>query len=145
VSGSTVPAALDALTVTFTGALPDLQVVDGPDYDPRRNFLAVGWHSNDEPAAVVDYLIADAGRARDQEQYDVHCLLSFHVGTGTVSSARASLYTAYEALARALADNPKLGGAVSRARMANAEYLPLIDEGGVTVSIRFSVNVLAWK
>jgi hypothetical protein len=145
VSGSTVPAALDALVATFTTALPGLQVTDGPDYDPRNAFLAVGWHSNDEPAVTLAQSIADAGRSRDREDYDVSCLLSWHVGNAGVSSARTELFQAFETVCSAVAADGTLGGSVHRARMSEHAYFPLIDEGGVTVSIRFTVNVVAWK
>jgi hypothetical protein len=144
-SGSTVPATIDALLALFRAALPDLQITDGPDYDPRNNFLAVGWHSNDEPATAANNTIADAGRSRDQEDYDVFCLLSFHVGSGGVSAARSSLYAAFEVLCAALRGDSALGGAVSRARLSEHAYLPMVDEGGITLSIRFAVNVIAWK
>jgi hypothetical protein len=145
-SGTTVPAALDALAAVCRTALPaGFQVTDGPDYDPRLGFLAVGWHSNDEPAVTESTVIADLGLRHDQENYDIHSLLSLHVGSETVSSVRADLYASFELISTAIAADRDLGGAVHRARIVQHEYLPMVDEGGVTVSIRFAVNVIAWK
>lgn len=146
-SGTTLPATLDALVALFTAALPALQVVDGPNYDPSTAFLAVGWHSNDEAAASPTSIIADLGRRADREDYDVSCLLSYHVGASQdgMSAARSSLYASFAAINAALDTDSNLGGAVYRARVSEHSYVPLIDETGVMVTIRFLVSVIAWK
>lgn len=144
-SGSTIPATVSALVTLFTATLPSVQVTDGPDYDARVNFLAVAWDSEDTPAIVANREIADARRARDQEEYEITCLLSIHDSVKSVALVRADLFTQLEALMSALDADQTLGHVVTRAWITQYAYVPSRGESGATVSVRFTVTVLAWK
>jgi hypothetical protein len=150
VSGSTVPVTLAALVDKFKAAIPTFQVVDGPDYDARTSFLAVGWDGEDEPAIVVQRSIADARRGRDQETYDVTSLISVHDAStdpnvSSVRKVRETLFAAFESIMQALDADQTLGGAVTRAWITEYAYVPVLAESGATASLRFTVNVTAWK
>lgn len=144
-SGTTIHDAINALVSLAKTALPDLQVADGPDYDARTSFLAIGWHSEHEPAVNVNRDIADARQARDLEDYDVHNVLSVFRGNAKVADARAQLIDLFNTFDAAIKADPKLGGTVAMARLADYELLPMFTETGAHVAMRITVNVRAWK
>jgi hypothetical protein len=145
VSGSTIPAALAALTTTLTAALPTtLQITDGPVYDAQVAHLAIGWEDDNTPAVVAVRDPADAAAARNREEYEIACLLSNHTGT-TPRLAREALFAQFELIDAAIHADMNLGGAVSRAWVSAYELVPALTEGGATASLRFTVTALAWK
>lgn len=146
-SGSSVPAVLTALTSLFTTAAPSgVTVSDGPIYDPPGNFLAVGWDMTDTADGVTGQSSpADAGLAQNDELYDVNCVLSFHEGSSDPTTARAELFTAYNALDTALAGDHTLGGACMFAQIATYRLEQGVAETGSTAFLRFTVRVHAWK
>jgi len=147
VSGSSVPDALTALVNLWTGAAPaGLTVSDGPVYDPKGNYLAVGWNGTDTADGVDGQSgFQDAGFAQNNEIYDVHCLLSFHEGSSSPVAARSELFDAFNALDAALAADHTLGGLVLMAQVGAYRLEQSGHEDGSTAFLRFAVRVQAWK
>lgn len=148
-SGSTVSDALAGLTATWTGVVSGLQVSDGPFYDPGVNFLAVGWPGANTgiPGVVAERAQADAGRARDSEDFDIACVLAFHVGDASqVATLRGQMFAALDLLDAALKANSQLGvTGVGRADLGTYALEQSINETGSYLLLRLTVHVTAWK
>jgi hypothetical protein len=147
VSGSTIKALIPALTALWAGAgIADLQVSDGPIYDPENAHLIVGWNGGQSAPIAAHRDIADGARARDRESYDVACLLSYQLDDATVAEVRDALLDAFDALDAAIHGTPRLGvDGVARAWISEYQIDPDIYETGEWVCMPLTVHVEAWK
>lgn len=144
-SGTTLDAALTALTATYTAAaVAPWVVVDGRPYDPPERFLAVGWNPNN-PAASGVRAIADMGMSRNSENYQVACLLSAFAGDELTPALRGEVCQAFDLFDAALAANRTLGGVVAKAWLSQFDYLPNFAAEGAFGQIHFAVTIAAWQ
>jgi hypothetical protein len=144
VSGTTIPAALAALTTLWAGVLPTVRVVNGPIYDPPTEYLTVGW-AQDQPAVSRGPREKNPGLGTTYETYEVRCTLSFHAGQTKVISVQVAMFTAFDLIDAALNANSRLGGVVVLARIEDVDYHPDIDEGGSEARAVITVGVQASK
>jgi hypothetical protein len=152
VSGSALHLAVSNLTAIFAAVdIDDIEVVDGPNEDPRAAMLLeVGWAGDTSAASVVRARL-DRAAARSAESIDVRCLLSFHDDRLTVAATRLILTDAFDLLdaaVRALALNRSSSAPLLLAEITEYDYFPAqnaVGGVGATASIAFTVNVTGVK
>lgn len=146
---STVPTVLGALIdlwdgLRLTAGSQPLQVEDGPVYDPKPAFLAVGWDRTDQPAIIAAASSVDLGLSNDAESYDVSNLLSLFVGNSDLRTIREQLFATFTQIRAALITDPTLGGVCEFAEVTDFDYIPDEGETGDLVEVRFTVHVEAY-
>lgn len=153
-SGSVVPALIDALVAKAAAALPGLQVLDGiPPIDTFGDFLIVGA---EDPEARGFELSADTTQewtyanttARSQEG-DVTCAALSWSGDTDAKAVRDAAYATTHAVEQLLRDDPSLGLVPSAARMLVAGYgtretlSQAQDDNGASAIVVFTVHFQA--
>jgi hypothetical protein len=148
VSGTTIPAALSALTTLVASALPSWKVFRGPVYDIPKNsdFACVAFTGvpgeNSLDASVVS---VDAAMSGNTEAYNVACVLTAHKGTNDLDTLTTTAYGALEAVMVALEGDRNLGGAVSVAQLVNHSLIYGVGETGANATVPFTVQIQAWS
>jgi hypothetical protein len=139
---SVVPGAIDGLLAVFAAALPGVQVVDGPPTaDIRGDVLGVGLAPQEPSDVESTNTDADLG-AGSREQFVVVCVARSWSGNNALKAQRDRTFRMVDAAEAALAANPSLGGAVSRARWAGASYQPWrTEQAQLVVDVIFRVDV----
>lgn len=141
---SAVPGFTAALVAAFTAAAPSgVVVIDGPAYDPPYQFLAVGWDRTDAAATLVSRVPSTAGFA-EAEAIDVSCMLSFAYDDNEVTDVRTALFTAFYALADAIAADRTLGGSVMTTRIGAYDLTSTLTEAGAVADLRFTVSARSY-
>lgn len=143
-SGTTAFDALDALTALWSAALTGFQVENGPIFDPRSKYLAVGFH--EQLSGVTDESVPQSAAAvSNSEVYQIHSTLSVHDGKASLTAARAAMKAAYGTLDAALAADLTLGGLVMLARLSGFSVNQFVNEGGSEARALITVSVRATK
>lgn len=141
---STIPAALDALVAAFT-AIGDVQVIDGRPLSIDEDYLAVGFASDPEQAAVtVSDEPSDAGLSQTAESYDVACVASAWDGDSVLKVARDRVFEIFDAAVAAVSADHTLSGAVMRARLSSDGLIQDVAVEGVLAVIPFTVHIDAF-
>lgn len=142
---SAIPAFLDALVPKLTAApgMGDVQVVDGPPIDYLRpDVIAVGVSTED---LSVESETADAGLRARRERVDVTCLARSWTGDADLAPRRVRAFAMVTAVETVLADDPTVGGSVTRARLTSAVYTPVRNREGVGAFVEFRIQVDAFR
>lgn len=147
---SVVPAVIDALIVTATDALSDVQVYDGYGItaDPG-DFLMVGIEDPDSDGAGFSadsrQQWANANYTARDEEGDITCVALSWNGDGDAKLARDTAYAITAQLEDALRANPSLGvesllwtGFGSTAQLSQAQ-----GTGGASALLTFRIHFRA--
>ena len=107
---------LDALVSRFTGALTDVNVIDGDTVaDDVANFLMVGWDDPDNERATSaegKQEWAGLGAKARYEEGTVTCLALSWDGGNDFEAARAAVRATTDGVETNLRADPNLGGVV---------------------------------
>lgn len=137
--------AWDALVDLAREALPDVQVIDGPNqvYEPERDTLVVGQSDGSEPAVNVTLGPPDlCGRRR--EEGDIVCVAGSYSGDVAMAPRRQRCAEILGAVVDALKVNPGIGGAVDAAWLGDAAaWTPTQAPDGAFCSVSFTVHYVA--
>jgi hypothetical protein len=143
-------SAVDALRDTLRAALPlpaapdGVALFDGPAperaYAPRAVTIAAAFQ-DDQDAVTVDRVESGA-RPNVTETLTVAGSVYAGGGNTDVEQYRAEAGQIITVIDTALRDNRTLGGAVSLARLASAQWLQGRDAKGTGVSIGFTVELV---
>jgi hypothetical protein len=146
-TASSIPGAIDALVALAQGAVAaDVQVSDGPPQSLDKQKLVVIGYVGPNGEAAVSAVEDQMGLStvNDMETYEIACQVSSWAGNGTIKALRDAVFTIYNAIASALELDSRLGGAVIRARVGQADYAPSITDA-LTVVADFRVHVEAMR
>jgi hypothetical protein len=81
------------------------------------------------------------GRARLQESWEVHCLLSLSTGSDDLPGLRGSAVEILGALDAKLRDEPLVDGVWDRANLlGDMDWVPLLGAAGATIAVLFDVT-----
>jgi hypothetical protein len=145
-TGTAIPAAIDALVALFAAALPTFEVSDGQPRDPGPLVLCVGWDGLDQPSASGSVTVGNYGIGGQQlEAFDVSNLLSTWSGSATASQERAVIFEAFAAVKAAVSTNPSLSDAVASARITDFDYMTSNRVEGIPERVRFTIHIEAWR
>ena len=138
--------AWDALVELAKGALPGVQVVDGPHevFEPEKDFLVVGYSDGNDPAVTVSYDEPDVGLRRVEEG-DITCAIVSYSGEVAMKPRRDRCAELLGTLADALNASPGLGGAVDAAWLGvEASWIPTQASDGAACTVLFTVHYRAY-
>jgi hypothetical protein len=147
---SVIPGAIDGL-LDLLRADPALTaigliVLDGPPVSPIAGpvtVLIVGGNGDeDDPEGASSELTDSSLRRGDQaETIDLRCHLEHWEGGDDVAACRNSAFAALTTIKAALRRDPRLGGSVTRARLAGRlNYAVAHFEGDTGVGLPFVVR-----
>jgi hypothetical protein len=145
---SAIPDAIDGL-LDLLGADPALksvQLLDGPPVSAiagPSTVLIVGGNGDEDDVLSASGDIVDAGlrRGDTSETFDIRCHLEHWEGGDDVAACRRSAFDALNQVKAALIRDPRLGGAVTRARLAGSlSYAAAHFQGDTGVGIPFTVR-----
>lgn len=133
-----VPAAIDALVALATAALPEVQVLDGPEAVwPEREYVAIGLSPEDLELSGTR---TAAGPETTTDRAEIIGMLRVWSGDTTTRPLRLRAYELLAALNVALAADNRLGGAVDQAELTGHVYAP-----GTSTRGRWVDLVLTWQ
>lgn len=140
---STIPAALDNLHAALQASqsLSGVLVTDGaPVAAMEPDMLIVGF-TGQLGEAGVEGPVQEAGyTSSDRETYDITCLASALRGDTDMKPVRDRAFALVRVVKDILAADPRLGGAVTRARVSvQALSLDQISEGA-TATVQFQIH-----
>lgn len=121
-TGSAIPAIIDALITTLDAALPGVEVIDGmgaTDTGAQRLlFVGLSDPDADRPAeaAASDQAWAWLGHMQRDETATVHLVAVAWNGDGDQKRARDEAFGIVDAVAAAITTDPTLGGVVVQVR-----------------------------
>jgi hypothetical protein len=141
---STIPDVLDALVALARRALPDGQVFDGPPTEEAQGDLVmVGFAFPPGTPAITDTRTRQQyATSPDTESYDVAVLVCAWPGGDTdLKTARDRAFAMIDAFAAGLAEDPRLGGLVKRARISADAYVPEQTTSGASVTVPVTVHI----
>jgi hypothetical protein len=148
---SSVPDAYDALVgvLSTATALEGVTVLDGPvvSADPIMEAVTVGFE-DESLSAVEDGSNEHEGlsRARDRETFTINCAVQVLLGSSTdMPTARRRAYALFSAVGGALADNPRLGGAVDLAVLGAHTLTQPQTPQGALAQIAFGVDCQSYS
>lgn len=141
-STSRIPAAIDALVAIFAGALPDVQILDGPpNVNLESDFVAVGWSPYVDTAADAQQQFVSLGTQRREEDFTVACYADSYSGDTGASARRARVFQLVGAAETALRADATLGGVLTLwAEMGDTTLHQEIDDRGLVVGVTFHVH-----
>jgi len=142
---SSVPAAIDALVQAFRTAdeFEGVTVWDGPTVSKAtpREMLAVGFSSDDAANDVDASSLAEGLAASpDRETYTIRCAAAVLNGNTGMAAARRRAYELYAAAGAVIARDPRLGGAVMRARLGTHTLTQDQTPNGAQASVLFGID-----
>lgn len=149
--GSSVPAVLQALVSTLSGApaLEGVPVFDGPALDGTSQdaVVTIGYTGDpDDPSTVTGQDEYDGmSTARSREQYTVRCAVSVRDGTGDPAAPRTRAFDLLSAIGGVLAANPSLGGACMQAGIGAWNLIDDQATTGAVATIAFGIDVDAFS
>ncbi|MFI6249046.1 hypothetical protein [Streptomyces sp. NPDC051016] len=146
---SRVPDAVDALFAALSAA-PEFEkaaVWDGPQVSKAtpQKVLSVAF-TGDEAADDVESTNSAEGLGGkvDREQFTIRCATAVLVGSTKASDARRQAYEMFAAVGAVLARDPKLGGAVMRARLGTHTFRNVQTSSGAQAVVFFGVDCDAY-
>jgi hypothetical protein len=139
---SKVPAAIDRLVLTLTTALPDVQIIDGP---PIINLEEVGIAIGYTPDQISVQAVSDgAGLVAEMETFDINCLAWQRSGEGEMKTIRDGVFAVIAAVNVILANDRKLGGAVTNAQLRVVDLDQTQTPDGTWAVVAFVVTCKAF-
>lgn len=144
-STTSVPRVIDALVAMLAEApgLEGIQIIDGQPMvalDPE--IIVVGW-SPVRPTTEVTQTRQNIAATRDQETYDLVCLVSSERGDHDIRLVRTRVEELLNAFNAALAKNRRLGGACLMAQISQVTWEQAAVEGGVAATAEVLITVTA--
>ena len=152
--GDPIDDTIAALFALFNGApemayevdgeAAQLVVIDGPllEEQESRRFLQVGTGGMYVPIGGQSATSMGFG-GRTQAQVDVMSALTVWSGSTDMAEVRREAYEVLRAMARLIARDRTLGGAVEQAQMTRHQYMPGQDTGGQGCAVRLELTVRA--
>jgi hypothetical protein len=139
---SRIPATIDALVAIFVGALPDVQILDGPpDVNLEADFVAVGWSPYADTAVDAQQQFVSLGARQREEDFTVICYADSYSGDTDTSGRRARVFQLVGAVETALRADPTLGGVISLwAEMGACTLHQDIDDRGLAIGVTFHIH-----
>ncbi len=142
---STIPAVLDALLVSWTVALPGVQVVDGQPLAPEPDVVCVAFTGlPGEPSVEATLDLEQLATSPDRERYDVVCVASALRGDTDPQAVRARAFALVETVRADVQRDPTLGGLVMSARLAVLSLTAQQTQAGAEVVVQFRVRIDAF-
>jgi hypothetical protein len=149
---SAIPDALEGLldVLLATPELGDVAILDGPPVSPIAGpgtVLIVGGNGDEDDVLSATAELSDAsmGRGDTSEQLDLRCHLEHWQGGDDVRACRRAAFDVLTLVKAAVGRDPRLGGAVTRARLTGSlSYAVAHFEGDTGVGVPFIIrcNVL---
>jgi hypothetical protein len=141
---SSVPQAIDALVQAYTAAeeFAGVTVWDGPTVSKAtpREMLAVGFSSDDAESDVdASSLTEGLAASPDRETYTIRCAAAVLTGSTDIAAARRRAYELYAAAGAVVARDPRLGGAVMRARLGTHTLTQAQTDRGAQAVVIFGI------
>ena len=136
---TTVGLVKDALPVLFAAALPDSQVIDGPEESVSRtksHVLAVG-------DVIGQNDVSNFALTTDTEQYSVQCAISVGLPGYEVKPVRDGAIADYVAAKAAVQADPSLGIANVAAAVGSFELQEYASDKGRSAMLTFPVMIFA--
>jgi hypothetical protein len=142
---ASVPTAIPALTSIFQGALPDnFQVGLGQVFTPYiapQTLLITGIHFTEDEYAEM------APTYKHEEHYNVQCCLISTAGDNGYDAQASRLqevYTLYQGIQVAVANNPNISNTVRLGWCRQLDYMPSADIKGMSAGVlNFEVEIQA--
>jgi hypothetical protein len=147
---SAIPAAITAL-LDLLSADPALsavgvQILDGPPVSAIAapgTVLIIGGNGDEDDVVSATAAITDSSlrRGDTSETFDIQCHLEHWEGGDDVAACRRAAFAALTAVKAALVRDPRLSGAVTRARLAGSlSYAAAHFEGDTGVGVPFTIR-----
>ena len=139
---SKVPAAIDRLVQALTVNLPDVQVIDGP---PIINLEETGIAIGYTPDQISVQAVAEgAGLMAEMETFDINCLAWQRSGEEDMKTVRDGVFAVIARVNAALANDRKLGGAVTNAQLRVVDLDQTQTPDGIWAVVAFVVTCKAF-
>lgn len=138
---STIPAAINALTVMFAAA--GVAVFDGViPTNPPDEYVGVAIADPDNPSVEGTQDWAALGNRRKAEDYAVRCEASSWSGDGTMAARRARTFALLAACEAAVVADPSLQGALvsGDAWIGTVSMIAWDSPKGPVATLNFSVH-----
>lgn len=144
---SAIPAALTGLVSLLRAdpALSDVTVLDGPPVSPIASgaTLLIGANGDESDVLSASSTLDDAslGRGDTAESLEIRCHVEYWEGTEHVEPCRSKAFAVLDAVKAAVSRDPRLGGAVRRARLTGQlSYAAARFEGETGVGVPFTIR-----
>lgn len=128
-----IPAAIDALVAMARAALPDVQVMDGPEAVwPEKEYVAIGLSPDDleNPSTRTP-----AGPQTTTDSAQIIGMIRVWSGDSRTPPLRGRAYELLDALIAATEADTRLGGAVDIAELTGHVYAPGTSKKGRWVDL----------
>jgi hypothetical protein len=142
---SAVPDAIDALVQAFRTSpeFAGVTVWDGPEVSKAvpKEMLSVAF-TGDENDSDVDSTAQPEGLggSPDRETFTIRCAAAVLLGSTKVQDARRRAYELYSAAGAVIARDPRLDGAVMRARLGTHTFKHGQTPSGAQALLVFGID-----
>lgn len=144
--GSSIPAAVAALTAAWTAALPGVDVRNGPAVadDSAMEAVVVGYQDAETPAFEWEFEPDGFTSTPMRQPYTINCLLTVRDGDGDAIAAQLRAFALIGLMGGALAADSSLGGLVLYAHLGAGAMTQTQTNIGATARVPFDVAVDAY-
>lgn len=126
----------------FTVGLPNVQVIDGP---PVLNLEETGITVGYAPDQIsVQSISEGAGLMAETETFDVNCLAWQRSGASDIKTVRDGAFAVVASVNALLANDRKLGGAVTNAQLRVVDLDQTQTPDGTWAVVAFAVTCKAF-
>lgn len=139
---SVIPVAIDALLGVAATALPDVQLLDGPEAVwPEAEFVAIGLSPEDleNPSTRTP-----AGLESTTDRAEIIGMIRVWSGDPEIRALRVRAYQLLAALRAAIEADNRLGGAVDQAELTGHVYAPGASGRARWVDLVITVQVITF-
>ncbi|MFF0597920.1 hypothetical protein [Streptomyces antibioticus] len=122
----------------FTG----ITVWDGPELSKAvpKEMLSVAFTGDENDSDIDSSAVPEGMTGRDRETFTIRCAAAVLIGSGKARAARRRAYELYAAAGAVIARDPRLGGAVMRARLGTHTFKHMQTSSGTQALVIFGVD-----